>query len=201
MKRAAGEKNLSRLVIFVVLVYLFSTSTLWSARYPLPASEDERHSDLYSRSHPSPVTKPLEEQFDVKPKESLRLNVTGARLECSKDECTHHHRGCTLEIGYHLSSEFRSKLDVDARVVCHACLNYTTSHGYRLKSNSCSSPSHHHLTRARHLDSKIVVNFQFSPYEEVVDAEVKSIRCRIEHVNTHHFNSPGHPPDSVRVAE
>lgn len=201
MERPAAEKKILRLVIFVLLVYLFSTSTLWSALHPWPDKEGVHHMHLYSHSHHSPDAQPPDNALDLGPKESLRLKVTGARLECTEDECTHHQDHCALEIHYHLSAEFRSNLDVDAQVVCHACLDYTTGLGYHLKSDNCSSPSHHHLTRSSQLDGKIVVDFQFSPYEQVVDAEVKSIRCRIEQVDTHHSRSPRYTTGPVWINE
>ena len=113
-------------------------------------------------------------------KETLRLKVTGAELHCSEDDCSHHHHGCKLEIMYSLSSGNHTHNDIGASVVCNARLNYITSHGYRLQSERCSNPMCHTLQQHARIDSKIILGFQFSPYEQVVDARVDSIQCHIE---------------------
>ena len=125
--------------------------------------------------HPSfcPLPKPTEKQ-------TIRLKVTGAELHCSEDDCSHHHHDCKLEIMYSLSSENHAHHDIGASVVCNARLNYITSHGYRLQSERCSNPMCHTLHQHARIDSRIILGFQFSPYEQVVDAQVDSIQCHIE---------------------
>ena len=202
MKWSGGAKKILRLGVFVLLAWISSISTIWSALQSQAVTEQVHPQERYSHhSQPAPDIWPGDKTFRIEPQESLRLQVTGARLECAEDDCTQHQRHCALEIDYRLSSEFGSNLDVDARVSCDACLDYTTWHGYRLKSNRCSTPSRHRLTRSSRIDGMIVVNFRFSPYEQVVDAEVRSIRCRIEEVDARRADAPGRLPSTALINE
>ena len=139
----------------------------------------------------NPSTPNSANSAEAEQKDSIRLDVTGAWLSCSEDDCSHHHHGCNLEIGYRLSSAVHSKLDLGAHVVCRARLDYMTSHGYHLQSERCSSPADHTLHHRDQVDSTIVVEFQFSPYEQVIDAQVGAIQCSIEDVDILHKNTTG----------
>lgn len=174
------RKKNSRLLIFLVLFNLFCFSANLSALPFLAPDTDRWPHEFYAHFHQKPQLRPLIKPDKVGQQEALRLHVTGARLACSADDCSHHHRDCNLEIAYRLSAEVQPEIDVGAQVVCQARLDYTTSHGYHLKTERCSSPANHILHHQDHIDSTIVVKFQFSPYEQVVDAEVDSINCHLE---------------------
>jgi len=113
-------------------------------------------------------------------KQAVRLEVTGAELVCSGSECSHYRQGCRLEIKYRLSSDYRAESDIDTWVTCRAKLSYQISHGYHLISERYSNPICHTLHKMSAVNSKVVLGFQFSPYEEVVDAQVDSIQCHLE---------------------
>ena len=179
MTRPERRKKNSRRLIFLVLVIVFCFSPNLSAVPFLSPESGPPYHDLYSHSHHKPQL-PMVEPGAVKKPDSLRLDVTGARLACSEDDCSRHHSGCNLEITYRLSTGVQPDLDVGATVVCRACLDYTTSHGYHLKSERCSLPAGHTLNHRDQIDSTIVVQFHFSPYEQVIDAQVGSIHCHIE---------------------
>lgn len=181
MAGTAAEKKSSYRLYFLLLplllVLYFSPSL-----FALPSSSPDADlfsKDLYSHFHQKPSLPKLTEPAEVKQKESLRLDVTGASLSCTEDECSHH-RGCNLEIAYRLSTRILHDLDVGTQVVCQARLDYTTSHGYHLKSERCSTPSTHILNHQDHVDSTLVLEFQFSPYEQVIDAQVGAIQCRLK---------------------
>ncbi|MGI9535562.1 MAG: hypothetical protein ACR2PB_00725 [Desulfocapsaceae bacterium] len=180
MTNPARRKKNSRLLIFLVLFILFCFSANLSALPFLTPETNHPPDELYSHFHQKQQFQPRIRPDKAEQHESLRLNVTGAQLACSEDDCSHHHHGCALKISYHLSAELQPELDVGAQVVCQARLDYTTSHGYHLKTERCSLPSDHTLHHQDHIDSTIVVEFQFSPYEQVVDAQVDSIHCHIE---------------------
>ena len=180
MTRPARRKKNSQSLIFLVPFILFCFSVNLSAMTSITPNTDHLPYELYAHFHQKPQLQPMITPEKVKQPESLRLAVTGARLACSEDDCSHHHRGCDLLIAYRLSAKVQPKLIVGAQVVCQARLDYTTSHGYHLKSDRCSSPVDHTLHHQDHLDSTMVVEFQFSPYEQVIDAQVDSINCRIE---------------------
>ncbi|MBT8328919.1 MAG: hypothetical protein KJN87_04375 [Desulfofustis sp.] len=178
MAGAAREKKSSYLLYFLVLVLLlWFTPSLFAL--PSPTRDVLLHnSELHTHFHQETTPEPLHKPVEVKQKESLRLDVTGASLSCTEDDCSHH-RGCNLEIAYRLSAKIQQDLDVGTQVVCEAVLDYTTSHGYHLKSERCSSPATHILHHQDRIDSTLVVEFQFSPYEQVIDAEVGAIRCHL----------------------
>jgi len=184
MSTPAWRKKNSRRLIFLVLFILFCFSGNLAALPFITSNSDRPAFERYAHSHQQPPLPSLIDTDGAEDKaeqqESVRLRVTGARLACSEDDCSHHHHGCDLEIAYRLSVEIQQDLDVGAKVVCHARLDYTTSHGYHLKSERCSSPVSHTLHHRTHIDSTMVVEFQFSPYEQVIDAQVDSIHCRIE---------------------
>ena len=180
MTTPARRKKITQLLIFLVLFLLFCFSANLSALPFITPDTDRLPREFYSHYHQKPQRLPMITPEKVEQKESLRLHVTGARLACSEDDCSHHHRGCDLEIAYRLSATVQPELVVGAQVICQARLDYTTSHGYHLKSERCSSPIDHTLHHRDHLDSTIVVEFQFSPYEQVIDAQVDSIQCHIE---------------------
>ena len=179
MAGAAREKKSSYLIYFLLPVLLFwfapSLFALTSPYSNVLSKHNELHTHFHQEQTPEPLNKPVE----VEEKESLRLDVTGANLSCTEDDCSHH-RGCNLEIAYRLSAKIQQDLDVGTQVVCEAVLDYTTSHGYHLKSERCSSPAAHILHHNDRIDSSIVVEFQFSPYEQVIDAEVGVIQCHLK---------------------
>lgn len=192
---SGGKIFSSRLLYFLALISVFWFSPNLSALSSLTSSADQFSSELYAHSHMKPQTLPKPQPAEAEQKESIRLDVTGAWLSCSEDDCSHHHRGCNLEIGYRLSSAVHSKLDLGAHVVCRARLDYMTSHGYHLQSERCSSPADHTLHHRDQVDSTIVVEFQFSPYEQVIDAQVGAIQCSIEDVDILHKNTTGSTAD------
>lgn len=163
-----------------MLLILFCFSGNLAALPFITSNTDHLAHERYAHFHQQPPLPPLIDADKVEQQESVRLRVTGARLACSEDDCSHHHHGCDLEIAYRLSADMQQDLDVGAQVVCQARLDYTTSHGYHLKSERCSSPASHTLHQRTHIDSTMVVEFQFSPYEQVIDAQVDSIHCHIE---------------------
>ena len=164
----------------VVLISLFLGAPNLCAIPSQSSSTGWVPGDVQAHFHQKELLQPAPQKpLEMKQKESLRLDVTGAQLSCSEDDCSHH-RSCNLKIAYRLSSRGDQEFNVGAQVVCQARLNYTTSHGYHLKSERCSSPVAHTLQHQVHLDSTLVVEFQFSPYEQVVDAQVEAIQCHIE---------------------
>lgn len=192
MAEPSGENFFSpRLLYFLALISVFLFSPNLSALSSLTSSTDQFSGKLYAHSHINRQTLSKPQPAEAEQKDSIRLDVTGAWLSCSEDDCSHHHHGCNLEIGYRLSSAVHSKLDVGAHVVCRARLDYMTSHGYHLQSERCSSPADHTLHHRDQVDSTIVVEFQFSPYEQVIDAQVGSIQCSIEDVDLLHKNTTG----------
>lgn len=188
MTTPVRRKKNSRLLIFLVLFILFCCSANLSALPFLSPDAERLPPELYAHFHQKPPPQPLVKPAQVEQKESLRLDVTGAWLSCAEDDCSHH-SGCNLEISYRLSAAVQSELDVGAQVVCQARLDYTTSHGYHLKSERCSSPAGHTIHHQNHIDSTMVVEFQFSPYEQVIDAQVDSIHCHIAQAQLIHESS------------
>ena len=176
--KGAGKKFSGLFIIFLFLLIfwfapnLFALSSVFSG---LPGSAGPRYAHFHQHQHLQPPEKPAEASH----RESVRLDVTGAMLACDEDDCSHH-RGCNLEIAYRLSSQMRQDLEVAAQVICQARLGYTTSHGYQLRSERCSAPADHVLHHHDQVESTLLVKFQFSPYEQVIDAQVGSIQCRIE---------------------
>lgn len=185
-KPSGGKKKSSRLLYLLVLIGVFWFSQNLFAIPSLTSNTDQLPTELYAHSHQRQQILPMDEPAEVEQKDSIRLDVTGAWLSCSEDDCSHHHQGCDLKIGYRLSSAVQSKLGIGAQVVCRARLDYLTGHGYRLQSERCSSPAGHTLHHQDQVESTIVVQFQFSPYEQVVDAQVGSIQCSIEDVDILH---------------
>ena len=183
------RKKSLRLLFFLVLFILLCCSANLSALPFLAPDADRLPPELYAHFHQQPALQPLVKPEQVEQKESLRLDVTGAWLSCAEDDCSHHHRGCDLEISYRLSAAVQSELEVGAQVVCQARLDYTTSHGHHLKSERCSSPADHTIHHPHHIDSTMVVEFQFSPYEQVIDAQVDSIHCHIAQAQLMHESS------------
>lgn len=173
-------KFFSRLLFFLGLISVFWLSSNLFA-IPSPKTDlDQNSSGMQAHFHQQLLHQPKSQPMELDQPKTLHLDVTGARLSCSENDCSHHHQGCNLEISYRLSSEVQPNFDVGAHVVCRARLDYITSHGYHLKSERCSSPAGHTLHQTDHIDSMIEVEFQFSPYEQVVDAQVESIQCHIE---------------------
>ena len=179
MAGAARKKKSSYLHYFflLILLLLFTPNI-----FALPSPTEEILFDQnglnahFHQKHPSEL---LKEPVEVEQQESIRLDVTGASLSCTEDDCSHH-RGCSLEIAYRLSAKIQQDFDVGTQVVCEAVLEYTTSHGYHLKSERCSTPTAHILHHNDRIDSSLVVEFQFSPYEQVIDAEVGSMQCHLK---------------------
>lgn len=184
MKMSTRKINWTGLAIPTVLICFFLSST---SLFALQAdqSPDKYASLLLAHSHIEPGQSLPEVPLNRPEKDKIQLQVTEARLLCSDNDCSHH-ADCALEIHYHLSSRLRSDLDVGAQIMCRARLDYTTSHGYELQSERCSKSETHHLNNNDRIDSSIVVDFNFSPYEEVVEARVGAIQCNIEHTDILH---------------
>ncbi len=183
MAEATGKKFLSRLPFFLIpICIMFGSSQLYALQHGSD-SEYRSSTSLYAHAHQPQQQQPAVRQTDSSQPETIHLQVTGARLHCSENECSHHHQNCALEIQYQLSSGFTSDLNIGAQVVCHVRLDYLTSHGYQLWSERCSCPVEHTLQKNAHIAAKVTVNFLFSPYEQVVDANVGAIRCSIERTN------------------
>ena len=179
MAAPGGQNNSDHLFFIVLLLTIF-----WSApqlfALPSPGFEKNRPTNYeYAHSHRNASPQPTVKPAKITRSESVQLDVTGARFSCSDDDCSHH-RDCDLEIDYHLSSTVNKNFDIATEVVCRARLDYTTSHGYHLQSERCSSSAAHTLHHHDDIHSTVVVTFLFSPYEEVVDAQVGAIHCHIE---------------------
>ncbi len=201
MVKSGGKKNSVRLLFLLMSIFFFwGTPRLFALHQPY-VSENQSAAGLYAHSHHKPPVEQPTRPKDSHSRETLRLDVTGARLLCSEDECSHHHHDCALEIAYRLSADLLSRLDIGAHVVCHARLDYTTSHGYRLQSQRCSSPASHTLHQSDVIDSKIVVDFQFSTYEQVVEAQVGAIHCSIENVDILNSESTTDTPEQALVSD
>ena len=114
--------------------------------------------------------------------QTLTLNVTGLNLFCSKSQCHSHHKECRLEVNFSLFSEGISGADLDAAICCKARLGYRTSHGFELQSESSSEKICHLHQGDFNKQNQVFLRFAFSDYEEVVDADLESIECRIESV-------------------
>lgn len=179
MEESAREKKSSSLLSFLVLTTLFWFTPSLFALPSIPTDENRNLGDRYTYFHQKPDLQQLTEPAESKQQQSLRLDVTGASLSCKEDDCSFH-RGCNLEIDYRLSSKVQQKIDVGTQVICQAQIDYTTSHGYHLKSERCSSPATHILHNNDRIDSTLMVEFQFSPYEQVVGTEVGAIQCHLE---------------------
>ena len=179
MAESGPEKKFPYLLCFVLLIPLLGFTP---SLFALPSPTKDMLLDLgerYAHFHQEPPPEPLRKPVEVEQTESLRLDVTGANLSCTENDCSHH-RSCNLEIAYRLSLKIQHDLDVGTEVVCEARLDYTTSHGYHLISERCSSPAAHILHRQDRIDSTVVLEFQFSPYEQVIDAEVGAIQCHLK---------------------
>lgn len=182
MQQPGGKKFCVLLLTFLISIFFFWGTPGLSALHHFSTSLDNP-TGLYAHSHNKPPFQPSVRTIDSHSKEAIRLAITSARLLCSEDECSHHHQDCDLEIAYRLSADIHSRLDVGARVVCQARLDYTTSHGYHLQSRRCSPPEAHTLRKSDYIDSIVTMTFQFSPYEQVVEAQVGAITCSIENVD------------------
>lgn len=179
MAAPGGDKKFSHLLPVLLLITIFWCAPRLFA-LPSPSPEVNRSPGTrYAHYHRESSPQKLREPAEAIQRGSLQLEVTGARFSCSEDDCSHHRR-CDLEIHYHLSSTVRQNLDIATEVICSARLDYTTSHGYHLKSEQCSSPAAHILHRHDQINSTMLVEFRFSPYEQVVDAQVDAIHCHIE---------------------
>lgn len=110
------------------------------------------------------------------------LDVTGLKLSCLKSQCQTHHKECRLEVNYFLIGEGISGADLDAAICCKVRLGYMTSHGFELQSES-STENICHLHQADfNQTNHVSLEFAFSDYEQVVDADLESIECRIKSV-------------------
>lgn len=183
MAEATGKNFLSRLPFLLVAICIILASSQLYALQHDSGSGYQNSISLFAHSHHPQQRQPSIRPADNHMPDTILLQVTGARLHCSENECSHHHQDCALEIEYQLSSVFKSDLNIGAQVICHARLEYSTSHGYQLQSERCSTPVEHTLQKNDHIAAKITVDFLFSPYEEVVDANVGAIQCSIEQTN------------------
>lgn len=178
MRMPTHKKKMTWLAFPTVLIsfFLYSSSLLALQADDSPYRPD---SLLLAHSHIKQDLPLPEISLNRPGKDTIQLQVTEARLLCSDNDCSHH-ENCALEIQYLLTSVLQSARDVGAQIMCRARLDYTTSHGYELQSERCSKSETHHLMNNDHIDSSIIVDFQFSPYEEVIEARVGSIQCNIE---------------------
>lgn len=183
MAEATGKNFLSRLSFPLIVICIIFASSQLHALQQDSESAYRNSTSLFAHSHYPQQRQPSIRPADSQMPDTILLQVTGARLHCSENECSHHHQDCALEIEYQLSSVFYSDLHIGAQVICHARLDYTTSHGYQLQSERCSPPVEHTLKKNDHIAAKITVDFLFSPYEEVVDANVGALQCSIEQTN------------------
>ena len=184
MRKSTHKKKLVGLALFTIMTCFFLSS---SPLFALPADQSfyKRAPSLLAHSHIAPDPSLPEPPLNRPEKDKVQLRVTEARLICSDNDCSHH-QDCALEIQYRLSSALHSDYDVGAQIRCQARLDYTTSHGYELQSERCSTSEMHQLNNNDRIDSSIVVDFQFSPYEEVIEATVGSIQCTIEQADILH---------------
>lgn len=178
MRRSNYSKKYMPLIFFLLLAGTFLCSSTISA-LEVNVSAQSQSPLLLAHSHfdNEPTLPDLRR---IKPEQDkIELEVTEARLLCSDNDCSHH-EDCSLEIQYRLSSVLRSNHDVGAQIMCRARLDYTTGHGYELQSERCSTSKTHRLHNSDRIDASIIVDFQFSSYEQVVEARVGSIQCNIE---------------------
>jgi len=127
--------------------------------------------------------------FNTDKQQTLSLNVTGLNLFCPKSQCHSHYKECILEVDYSLLTERSSDVDLDAAVCCRARLGYKTSHGYELKSESSFQKICHLHPIDFNQENQVSLRFAFSDYEEVIDAELESIECRINSVQLNNNGS------------
>jgi hypothetical protein len=115
--------------------------------------------------------------------EAIRLDVTGTRFHCTESQCEHHYDNCIVEIDYELSAETRPELELEASVRCSADITYGTGHGYILTSSTDSHMQTHSLKPRMPDAHHLSMCFKFSRYEEVITAQLDSVKCRIKKVD------------------
>ena len=182
-----------RALILTLSCVLFLQSPVFAVQQNAPVI-DPFDSDLLAHFHKESEQQQQAPSTQSVHKETIRLKVTGANFSCSEDECSHYHNGCALEIHYSVTSGNHTGLDIGASIVCSARVNYVTDHGYKLRSERCSPPVDYTLKRDSHIDSNVVLDFQFSPYEEVIEAHVGAIQCHIEDAELIHHSSTSQFP-------
>lgn len=117
---------------------------------------------------------------DDKAEDNVILKVIETRFFCSESDCDHHYRGCKIEITYGLLAENVSGIPIGTSVYCKARIVYKTEHGYQINSESYSENSHHDIDARTRGRSTVNLDFTFSSYEQVIEARLRSVECRIQ---------------------
>ena len=129
-----------------------------------------------------------EERPDAQKKPFL-VSVDRAVFACSEAACDHYYRQCGLDIDYTLYSQAGTAVS-EAVISCRAKIVYQTKTGYRLNSEAGPETSRHALINTAEYSSQLSLHFHFSEYEQVIEAQLDKIECRV------------HPGDYVsRVTE
>jgi hypothetical protein len=121
------------------------------------------------------------ENSPLSQKKEFLLSLDNVVFTCSGNEnaCDHYYRQCGLEIDYTLYSEKAGRATNEAVIVCRASIVYQTEGGCRLNSEAEPKRHHHNLKHNAEYSSKLSLHFHFSAYEQVTEAQLDRLECRV----------------------
>lgn len=115
-------------------------------------------------------------------KKEFLLSLDNVVFTCggNGNACDHYYRQCALEIDYTLYSEKVRIATNEAVISCRASIVYQTEGGCRLNSEAGPERHHHHtLKYTAEYSSKLSLHFHFSKYEQVTEAQLDRLECRV----------------------
>lgn len=122
----------------------------------------------------------LEKRAKLEQPETLRLVVEDISFTCQQGCCGHYYDHCDLHIHYNAHLKEGMHLPVATAVTCDGAIEYSTASGDLLINESEPVTVRRTLLTVPRDDAYVSLDFPFSYYEGVVEAQLTSVRCRID---------------------
>jgi hypothetical protein len=121
----------------------------------------------------------LQEKTELKQSDTIKLVVEDISFTCHEGCCGHYYENCDLHIHYNAHLKEGMSLPVATVVTCVGAIKYKTVEGDLLVNESEPVIVHRTLLTESHDRSYVSLDFAFSFYEAVVEAQLTSVKCRI----------------------
>ncbi|WP_163340398.1 hypothetical protein [Desulfopila sp. IMCC35008] len=125
----------------------------------------------------------LDKRARLKQPEALKLAVRDISFTCQQGCCGHYYDHCDLHIHYHAHLEEGMNLPVAMAVTCDGAIEYKTEGGDLLINESEPVTVHRTMLTETRDDAYVSLDFPFSYYEGVVEAQLTFVKCRIDREN------------------
>ena len=113
------------------------------------------------------------------------VELTRGELDCNESYNGDYYRDCDATINYNIETDYQGGSYIDADVECRVEIEYRGRGIYSTRSDSGTHDESHSLYAYDRDRERIVFNFSFGHYEEIISVKIASASCSIDSLSLH----------------